>query len=186
LRIPAALLGVGIAAMGAPDEAQAQYRHDVWGTLAPAAGVPVGGSLPAVHAQGVVAQSPVPPSYARVASGTLIGGVLGATAGLGLAIIVGQERDAVMFPGDLAAGTMLGGVAGMYAGARIGSGGRGNPWATGAAVVGSTVLGVLAGVTAGDALANAGAGRSPEIIGVVLGAGIPLAVTSWAEWRTAR
>jgi hypothetical protein len=99
----------------------------------------------------------------------------------------GQTSDGNMFPwADLAAGALLGSIPGMYLGARAGSGREGNPWLTGAASVGGTALGLAAGVAVGSLLAQGNAGQSPEIIGIGLGVAIPLALTSLAEWSTAR
>jgi hypothetical protein len=124
--------------------------------------------------------------YSRVLTGTAVGGVVGAAAGLGIAAIIRQPGDAEMFPADLLVGTVVGAAAGMYLGARIGSGRQGNPWLTGAAVVGGAGLGILAGILVGDQLAGAGAGLAPEVVGVALGVGIPIGLTSYAEWRTSR
>jgi hypothetical protein len=128
------------------------------------------------------------PSYPRVAVGTTIGGVLGGAAGLAIVAATREKpADASMFPWvDLAAGGVLGSTTGMYLGARMSSGGQGNPWLTGAAAVGGTALGVLGGLVIGDLLSQGTGGKVPEILGTAIGISIPLGVTSFVEWKASR
>jgi hypothetical protein len=126
--------------------------------------------------------------YARVLTGTTIGAVIGGAAGLALAATLrGESAEVDMFPwAGLVAASVLGSIPGMYAGARIGSGGQGSAWRTGAAAVGGTALGLLASVAVGGALAQADTGKAPEVFGIAIGIAVPLALTSLTEWRTQR
>jgi hypothetical protein len=131
-------------------------------------------------------QAAVAPSYGRVLLGTALGGLAGGTAGLGIVALTRQPGDAEMFPADIVAGTVLGSTAGMFLGARVASGGAGNPWITAVAAIGGTALGVAAGLLVGDALANRTGGKAPEVLGIGLGIALPLALTAAAEHAMAR
>jgi hypothetical protein len=152
----------------------------LWSGSVAAASAPVAGHVAEGGRQGV--------SQPRIASGTLAGAIVGGAVGLGVvAMTRGERADGDMFPwADLAAGAVLGSVPGMYLGARLSSGGEGNPLATGAAAVGGTALGIAAGVAVGGMLARGDTGKAPEILGIALGVAIPVGLTSFAEWWTAR
>jgi hypothetical protein len=145
-------------------------------------------ALAATSGARAAGMQPGGPSYERIAIGTMLGAVVGGATGMGIiGVTRGQPSDANMFPwADLAAGAVLGSAAGMYLGARLSSSRQGSSWMTGAAAVGGTALGVLAGVAAGSLLAEGNTGRAPEVLGFGLGVAIPLALTSFAEWSTAR